>query len=591
MGIHSLRWKFFFLFLGLGALIFISAALPIFNQYQNFVRQSYESTLTNAVNLVAALHPIESSQVNYLTAEDAGSESSAFHESLTTTLVKIASTFDLAYVYLVERRGTAANRSYYFLASSYDTPGVIDVEEWGEVPPELSAAFNTGIVTLTNQYIDPEWGTLVTAFLPIWEAGQVIAVWAADFNVRDVNDLRTRSLITFFITLAISLVISLVFAFLVSVSFSATVQNIEEIADALAKMNFAAGFSSYRKDELGLIQKALMEIRNSLKTNINKLNDHLLQASGRSEQLNGIIVSSLDNLGSINDSIKNMQDSTDLQKLAIVRTSTSVNEITNSIDALNQAIKLQASQVTNSSQTVQQMIAGTEALSPMVQDASKTTDALSRTSAEGHAMLLRLAEEVRQIETEAVALQVANKSIADITGRTNILAMNAAISAAHAGEAGKGFAVVAGEIRKLAELSAKESGNISLRISEIERRISQVGTVSSETVDTMNLIFDEIKEMDKSFGLVFNMVNTTAAKQEEGSAQIIEALKTIQKTIENVGDGAAAILKQSEIINQDMQQLDESSETVKKRVENVQDASVRIAELLNTAKEPEAEPS
>jgi methyl-accepting chemotaxis protein len=275
-----------------------------------------------------------------------------------------------------------------------------------------------------------------------------------------------------------------------------------------------------------------------------------------------------------------IQTETDVQDQSVVQTSGAIDTIISSIGSLDNAVHTQAAHITESSAAIEQMVANIASIRSVVTSVGRTTDTLSKSSEAGHKMLVKLTEEVSRMYEQSATLQNANKTIADIAGQTNILAMNAAIEAAHAGEAGKGFAVVAQEIRKLAELSGKESSAISAEIKKLEQAIEQISTVSSETVGAMDAIFTEINSMDASFAVVSNAVE----EQAVGGGQIITALKTVQDMTVQVRDGAGMIQQQSGSIHQEMTKLQQISENVIKQVHEVRLAGGSIADFLENAK-------
>ncbi|MDR0525069.1 MAG: methyl-accepting chemotaxis protein [Spirochaetaceae bacterium] len=363
--------------------------------------------------------------------------------------------------------------------------------------------------------------------------------------------------------------------------FTSPIKIIEQTADSLARLDFTVDIQGARDDEIGNIQQALLKIRDSLRKSMQELTSNLEKMTSDKTRLNTVIVESTDALEIISGNMDSMQSRVTSQMEAVVMTSDASAEIFEYIDHLKDAVKEQSARITESAEAIEDLVDHIDSIKSVVLNTGKATDTLSKSSETGHKMLVKLTGELKQIEQQSRTLQTANKTIADIAGQTNILAMNAAIEAAHAGELGKGFAVVAGEIRKLAELSAKESGSISAEIQKMGRAIEQISAVSQATVEAMDAMFMEIKAMDSSFG----RVNQSVQRQSADGTEILRALHDIRDTTDKVQTGTEVIFKRSHSIHQELKKLQTLSSDITKSVEEVNLASKNITDFLENARD------
>ena len=231
------------------------------------------------------------------------------------------------------------------------------------------------------------------------------------------------------------------------------------------------------------LQGIVTNLQNS-KTNLITV-DTDLQAS--TQDTASSIKQIISNIDSVNNQILNQANS-------VTETAGAVNQISSNISSLENMIESQAACVTEASAAVEQMIGNINSVNNSVGKMITSFGILQEKSSVGFGMQNNANEKVTEIEQQSKMLLEANKAIANIAAQTNLLAMNAAIEAAHAGEAGKGFAVVADEIRKLSETSTAQSKSIGAELKKIQETIKDVVTVSNETNVAFNQITESINE-------------------------------------------------------------------------------------------------
>lgn len=235
-------------------------------------------------------------------------------------------------------------------------------------------------------------------------------------------------------------------------------------------------------------------------------------------------------------------------------TSKTIEELNLSSADLNQVLNMaddMFNMVESSSAELEQMIGNVNTIHKIIDTNFESVSKLGEATVVGKKSISEVTKYVNEIEESSKGLVEMSRIILQISSQTNLLAMNAAIEAAHAGEFGAGFAVVASEIRKLAEDSGKQAkliNNVLVKMKDlIDFAYDKTISAQSEFESIVNLSSKVEKQESE--------IKNSTAEQADGSSRLLEAISLVKERTKALNEASIKLQQRSDLVKDSIANL------------------------------------
>jgi methyl-accepting chemotaxis protein len=290
---------------------------------------------------------------------------------------------------------------------------------------------------------------------------------------------------------------------------------------------FARSLIAEKKSADDQSHQDFSELLNNMKSVSRKVNSQV------SASMDTVIMSS----AMIGGNIKVIQRKTSDLHDQINTASTALEQIAAHIHNFNAEINKQNAAISQTGAAVEEMSAAVDSVNLITKEKMMAAEKLRQTIKKGGEWVMTTAKEIEGVTETINNVAEVIKVINSIAAQTNLLAMNAAIEAAHAGEFGKGFAVVASEVRKLAESTTKNSKMIAEFLQRIIDQIKRAKGTSENAGSNFKNIEHEVERFVGAFAEISHSTNELSI----GTKQIFSSMEGLRHVSTEISGGSEEI--------------------------------------------------
>ena len=414
-------------------------------------------------------------------------------------------------------------------------------------------------------------GAIKYAAYAITEKGNCILVISADEDeimkpVTEVIGIGT-------ICSIVLVVIFVLIAYFIVNRIVKPVIQVTDIVGNLAHMDFSEieGQEKLvaRKDETGMMSRAVAELRNQLANVVSDLRDQSQQLFNASDSLNNNASETASTVEQVEKAVSEIAEGASSQA--------------DETQKATENVILMGNMVEETAQEVDNLIANANEMKTSSDEASATLVELEKINTQAKEAIDVIYEQTNTTNESAMKIREATSLITSIAEETNLLSLNASIEAARAGEQGRGFAVVAGQIQKLAEQSNESARQIegiidsliedsqksvatmdevkeimSKQISSVEKTdeiFTQVKDGINNSIDGVNRIADKTRKLDEARVNVVDVVQNLTAIAQENAASTEETSASVTQVsdiVYNISENASQLKNVANGLEQNM---------------------------------------
>lgn len=424
-----------------------------------------------------------------------------------------------------------------------------DPEDPGEYAEDYAAETEMfeamkGNASVTPNPITDEWGTFYSGYAPINVNGSPAGIVAVDYQASSIQASLNRLVCNILIAVGIAVVFAVVAALAVSVRMK---RNFQKVNDKILEVASDDGdltkvLAIRSGDELEVIGNSLNSLLQKTANTVREIKSGTGNVETKMQNISENVSGAVSQITGINDTIHSMVAASE--------------QIAASVSTVGEEVDYVYRNVQNIVDVMEENTASLRKINSSSMELCDTAQSSSAKIGNNVAEMSKALVDERKKAEAVLRIRELSEAILGISGKTNLLALNASIEAARAGEAGKGFAVVAEEIGALAGNTNEAANEIQKMSKDVVEAIQGFNRLADKMLqflqEEVTADYQKFGETSGSFTESSETIRTSMEGLQENMKKSAKALEESKDAMTSVGvaseDSSTEIVRLSQIL-------------------------------------------